>query len=89
MTDGSEGIIEGNEGERLAHELVQLASHIPSYRLLKRLRFAVTPTEYQQIAKYMIRRDGLATGYVRGIKLVIRGDPRAAEFSIAYEMPID
>ena len=87
MTVGSEGIPPADEGERLAHELVQLAAHISSYRLLKRLHFAVTPEEYRQIASYMIKRGGLSTGYVRGIRLVIGGDPRASEFSVSYEIP--
>jgi hypothetical protein len=89
MTMGRESIPPADEGERLAHELVQLTAHISSYRLLKRLHFAVTPEEYRQIASYMLKRDGVATGYVRGIRLVISGDPRASEFSVSYEIPND
>ena len=83
MTD--EGIRHLNEeGERLAHDLARLAVRIPTNKMLSRLRFAVTPLEYQQLEAYALARDGAAVGMVKGIRLVVEDDPDDETMGVAF-----
>lgn len=49
----------------------------------KRVRFAVTPAEYEEIRKYFLETEGRFFGQIRGYALVIEEHPE--ERHITYE----